>query len=81
MLVALGGKLAGYDGSFDFSSGGNYEGKVNYVIMRMFVATFGTFVVPLAYLTAIQLRFQQSTAVMVGVMALFGNSYFFGGRI
>lgn len=73
MLVALGGKLAGYDGSFDFASGGQYEGKVNYKIMRMFVASFGTMVVPLSYLTAIQLRFQHTTALLVAVMTLFGK--------
>lgn len=41
MLVALGGYLAGYQGDFDFGSGGEYADKVNYVFMRMFVASFG----------------------------------------
>lgn len=72
MLVALAGYLAGYDGSFDFASGGDYTDKVNYVFMRMFVASFGAMIVPLAYLTAIQLRFRQSTAILVASMMLLG---------
>lgn len=72
MLIALGGKLAGYNGSFDFGSGSDYEGKVDYAFMRMFVASFGAMIVPLSYLTAIQLRFRQSTALLVGAMMLFG---------
>lgn len=73
MLVALGGKLAGYDGTFDFSSGGDYTTKVNYVPMRMFVASFGAMIVPLAYMTCIQLRFRQSTSILVALMMLFGK--------
>lgn len=76
MLVALGGKLAGYDGTFDFASGGDYGDKVNYVPMRMFVAAFGAMIVPLAYLTAIQLRWRRSTAILVGAMTLFGRRAF-----
>lgn len=74
MLVALGGKLAGYDGSFDFASGGDYAGKVNYVVMRLFVASFGAMIVPLAYMAAIQLRFRHSTAILVAAMTLLGMS-------
>lgn len=77
MLVALGGWIAGYDGSFDFSSGGDYGDKVNYVLMRMFVASFGTLIVPLSYLTSLQLRFRHSTALMVAAMTLFGNLLLF----
>lgn len=76
MLVALCGKLAGYDGQFDFSSGGNYDGKVPYVLMRMFVASFGALVVPLSYIAAIQMRFSQVTSLLVAFMALFGTLWF-----
>lgn len=75
MLVGLGGLIAGHDGTFDFSSGGSYAGKVNYVIWRMFVASFGTTIVPLAYLTALQLRLHHTTAVLVATSMLLENGF------
>ncbi|KAI0226573.1 Protein O-mannosyltransferase 2 [Massospora cicadina] len=54
MLVALGGKLAGYDGTFKFE-GDAYNDTINYVAMRIFHATFGVALVPIAYLTALEL--------------------------
>lgn len=74
MLVALGGWLAGYDGSFDFGSGGDYKDQVPYVMMRVFVASFGTFVVPLSYLTALQLRLHHHTALLVAALSLLGTA-------
>lgn len=71
--MALGGYLAGYRGDFDFGSGGAYEDKVNYVAMRMFVAAFGTMIVPLSYMTAIQLRFSETAAILVGLTTLLGE--------
>ena len=75
MLVALGGKLAGYDGSFDFGSGGDYPDTVPYVGMRMFVAAFGTLIVPLNYMTAVQLRLGKWATLLVAAMTLFDNGF------
>lgn len=74
MLVALGGYLAGVDKTFEFPSGTAYPEGFNYVGMRMFVAAFGTLVVPFTYLTAIQLRFSKKTSYLCAAMALFGTT-------
>ncbi|CAJ0841330.1 938_t:CDS:10 [Entrophospora sp. SA101] len=42
MLVGLAGLLAGYNGHFDFPSGEKYPDDVNYVFMRVFLASFDT---------------------------------------
>jgi dolichyl-phosphate-mannose-protein mannosyltransferase len=75
MLVALGGYLAGIDSSFEFPSGTAYPEGFNYVFMRMFVATFGTLIVPFTYLTAVQLRLGKYAAYLCAAMALFGKSH------
>lgn len=76
MLVALGGYLAGVDGSFEFPSGTPYPEGFNYVFMRMFVAAFGTLIVPFTYLTAVQLRLGKYAAYLCATMALFGIKYY-----
>lgn len=73
MLVAVGGLVAGYDGSFAFASGADYPLGLHYGIMRMFVASFGAMIVPLVYIAAVQLRFRQPTAILVTLMTLFGK--------
>lgn len=75
MLVGLAGYLAGYDGSFEFASGSDYISTVNYVGIRMFLACFSAFSVPFAYLTAVQLKFNQAACVLVGLMTLAGNKF------
>lgn len=71
MLVAAAGWLAGWDGTgFDFGSGKKYDGHVDYVAMRVFVALFGAAVVPLTYVTALQLRMRHATAVLTATMVL-----------
>lgn len=74
MLVAAGGLVAGYDGSFAFTSGTDYPPGLHYSIMRMFVASFGAMIVPLVYIAAIQLRLRQPTAILVALMTLFGRA-------
>lgn len=74
MLVAVGGLLAGYNGSFSFSSGAGYPPGLHYSIMRMFVASFGAMIVPLVYIAAIQLRLRQPAAILITLMTLFGKN-------
>ena len=73
MIVALAALLAGYDGSFDFSSGAKYPENVNYTFMRMFLASFGAWMVPLTYFTAIELGFSSHAVILVTLMVLLGN--------
>lgn len=75
MLVALGGYLAKVDGSYEFPSGSTYPDTFNYVAMRMFVAAFGTLIVPFTYLTAVQLRLGKWASYLVSAMALFENGF------
>ena len=73
MIVALAALLAGYDGGFDFTSGTKYPDNVNYTFMRMFLASFGAWMVPLAYFTAIELNFSQHAVFLVALMVLLGD--------
>ena len=73
MIVALAALLAGYDGGFDFTSGTKYPENVNYTFMRMFLASFGAWMVPLAYFTAIELNFSQHAVILAALMVLLGN--------
>lgn len=75
MLVGLSGYMAGYNGSFEFKSGDFYPPELNYTFMRVFNASFGALCVPLAYLTAKELRFRTQTVWLVTLMVLFENSY------
>ncbi|CAG8608238.1 6097_t:CDS:10 [Diversispora eburnea] len=77
MIVGLSGYLAGYNGSFDFGSGSAYPEHVNYSFMRVFLATFGAWMVPLAYFTAIELDFSQQSVFLVTLMVLFDSMLLF----
>jgi dolichyl-phosphate-mannose-protein mannosyltransferase len=73
MLVGLAGYMSGYNGTFSFQSGTVYPDWVNYVGMRMFLAFFGAMAVPLAYMTAVQLKLSEPACVLVGVCMLLGK--------
>ena len=73
MIVALAGLLAGYNGSFEFTSGAKYPEDVNYTFMRIFLASFGAWMVPLAYFTAVELDFSQHAVILVALMVLLGK--------
>jgi dolichyl-phosphate-mannose-protein mannosyltransferase len=72
MMLGFAGILAGYDGSWDFKSSSAYPPEVNFVVMRIFCAVFGAFMVPLAYLTAIQLKLSKPASILCAVMVLCG---------
>jgi dolichyl-phosphate-mannose-protein mannosyltransferase len=73
MLVGLAGYVAGYNGTYEFSSGQTYPGWVNYVGMRMFLASFSALSVPFSYMTAVQLGFGRPSAYLVGLLTLLGT--------
>ncbi|CAG8455171.1 13371_t:CDS:10 [Ambispora gerdemannii] len=75
MLVGLAGLLAGYDGSFEFKSGEVYPDNVNYTWMRIFLSSFGAWMVPLAYFTAIELDYSQQSAILVTLFVLLDTAY------
>ncbi|ORX97574.1 PMT-domain-containing protein [Basidiobolus meristosporus CBS 931.73] len=75
MLVALGGLISGYDGSFDFESGATYPENLHYGAMRSFTALFGAAMVPLAYLTAIEFKFSKKAAFLTALMVLLDIAY------
>ncbi|CCC70650.1 hypothetical protein NCAS_0F01660 [Naumovozyma castellii] len=75
MLVGLSGYLAGYNGSFDFSSGAEYPDYVDYVKMRIFNAAFSAMCVPVAYFTAKAIGFSIPTVWLFTITVLFENSY------
>jgi dolichyl-phosphate-mannose-protein mannosyltransferase len=73
MIVALAGLLAGYDGSFSFEPATKYPENVNYTVMRLFLASFGAGMVPLAYYTTSELRFSSQAVILVTLMVLLGK--------
>jgi dolichyl-phosphate-mannose-protein mannosyltransferase len=73
MIVALGGLLAGYDGSFSFEPASKYPENVNYTFMRLFLASFGAWMVPLAYYTTRELHFSSQATILVTLMVLLGR--------
>lgn len=75
MLIGLGGWLSGYNGTFSFDSGAKYPEWVNYVGMRMFVASFGALVVPLAYAIAVQIGLSPCASILVGFSCAFDNGF------
>lgn len=73
ILVGFSGWLAGYNGSFGFESGEVYPAEVNYGVMRLFNAFFGAMMVPLAYLTSVQLKMSTIASVLAATMVLLGK--------
>ncbi|GES85978.1 glycosyltransferase family 39 protein [Rhizophagus clarus] len=75
MIVALAGLLAGYDGSFSFEPSSKYPENVNYTFMRLFLASFGAWMVPLAYYTARELHFSNQAIILITLMVLLDTAY------
>ncbi|KAJ3225723.1 Protein O-mannosyltransferase 2 [Clydaea vesicula] len=74
MLLGLSGVFAGYNGSFPFESGAVYPPELNYTVMRIFSASYGAMMVPMAYFTAIQLKMSHSAATLAAVMVLLDSA-------
>jgi dolichyl-phosphate-mannose-protein mannosyltransferase len=74
MLVAFGGLLANYNGSFEFESGKPYPDDLNYTTMRVFLSLFGSAVVPLAYLTCLELGLSKKSSLLAALLVLFDNA-------
>ncbi|XP_045776748.1 protein O-mannosyl-transferase 2 [Maniola jurtina] len=51
MLIALSGKLTGYDGTFHFEKPGSKFDGARYEGMRIFCTTLGALIIPLTFLT------------------------------
>ncbi|KAF9001718.1 dolichyl-phosphate-mannose-protein mannosyltransferase [Cyathus striatus] len=71
MLVGLAGLLAGYDGHFEFKSGEKYPDHVPYTAMRVLLASFGVGMVPLSWLTAVELGMSTWACHLTALMVLF----------
>jgi len=70
MLVGLAGALTGFDGSFDYPSGAVYPDQVPFHAMRVLLALPGVAMVPLAWGTAVELRFTKWSKHIVTLMVL-----------
>ncbi|ORZ24145.1 Dolichyl-phosphate-mannose-protein mannosyltransferase-domain-containing protein [Absidia repens] len=75
LLVAASGWLANFDGGFKFDSGKEYPEGMDYRTMRIFNATWGALVVPLAYLTARQAHMSRLGCILAAMMVLFDTAY------
>lgn len=73
ILVGFSGWLGGYNGSFNFDSGATYPAHVNYGAMRIFNAAFGALMVPVAYLTCVQLKMSTKASLLAATMILLGK--------
>lgn len=73
ILVGFSGWIGGYNGSFGFDSGATYPEDVNYACMRIFNAFFGAMMVPVAYLTAVQLKMSLKASILAATMVLLGK--------
>ncbi|KAI7831049.1 Dolichyl-phosphate-mannose-protein mannosyltransferase-domain-containing protein [Kickxella alabastrina] len=75
MMFAAAGKLAGYDGVFDFKSIGlNYAAAgVPYVGMRLMPALLGALTVPATYVTARACGYAVDTGVLAALLVCFEN--------
>ncbi|KAI8365029.1 Dolichyl-phosphate-mannose-protein mannosyltransferase-domain-containing protein [Choanephora cucurbitarum] len=74
MLVGLSGVLANYNGSFSFESGSSYPEGMDIATMRLFSATWGVMLVPLAYGTARYLNFSTKSSLLAATMVLLDNA-------
>lgn len=71
MLIGLAGYLSGYDGTFLFQKpGDNYEHH-SYIGMRGFCAFLGSLLIPLAYLTVLELSKSLPAALLTAALLIF----------
>jgi dolichyl-phosphate-mannose-protein mannosyltransferase len=75
ILVGFAGLLSGYTGDFGFESGAKYPPTLNYTMMRVILSLYGSLMVPLAYLTCIELGLRRRTAVLAALLVMCDNAY------
>uniref|UniRef100_A0A8B9FE39 Protein O-mannosyl-transferase 2 n=1 Tax=Amazona collaria TaxID=241587 RepID=A0A8B9FE39_9PSIT len=71
MLIGLAGYLSGYDGTFPFQKPGDRYEQHNYVGMRGFCAFLGSCLVPLVYLTVLELSKSLPAALLTAFLLIF----------
>ncbi|CAK1549544.1 unnamed protein product [Leptosia nina] len=69
MLIALSGKLTGYDGNFPFDKPGDKYDGARYEGMRIFCATLGALIIPLTFLTLWEMT-KSIDSTLIGTMLL-----------
>ncbi|KAJ2068714.1 Protein O-mannosyltransferase 2, partial [Coemansia sp. S2] len=74
MLVALAQTLAGFNGSYDLKNASKYPDHIDYTTMRVQIAMYGIALVPLAYLTCLQLRMSRPMSILAASFVLLDNA-------
>ncbi|XP_061722029.1 protein O-mannosyl-transferase 2 [Cydia pomonella] len=69
MLIALSGKLTGYDGTFPFDKPGDKYDGAKYEGMRIFCTTLGALVIPLTFLSLWEMT-KSLDSTFIGTMLL-----------
>ncbi|XP_047287272.1 protein O-mannosyl-transferase 2 isoform X6 [Homo sapiens] len=75
MLIGLAGYLSGYDGTFLFQKPGDKYEHHSYMGMRGFCAFLGSWLVPFAYLTVLDLSKSLSAALLTAALLTFDLAY------
>ncbi|KAI9099505.1 Dolichyl-phosphate-mannose-protein mannosyltransferase-domain-containing protein [Phlyctochytrium arcticum] len=75
MINGMAGLVAGFNGTFEFESGHKYPEDLNYSVMRVVNALFGAGMVPIAYLTAVQLHFSKAACALMAIMVLCDTAF------
>ncbi|OBS79041.1 hypothetical protein A6R68_18580 [Neotoma lepida] len=76
MLIGLAGYLSGYDGTFLFEKPGDSYEHHSYMGMRGFCAFLGSWLIPFAYLTVLDLSKSFPAALLTAALLTFASSCF-----
>ncbi|RWS05915.1 protein O-mannosyl-transferase 2-like protein, partial [Dinothrombium tinctorium] len=71
MLIALSGKLTGYNGTFAFNKPGDKYEDHNYVGMRVFCASLGAMVIPFCFIAVYEISQSLSAAILASAFVTF----------
>uniref|UniRef100_G3VYB7 Dolichyl-phosphate-mannose--protein mannosyltransferase n=1 Tax=Sarcophilus harrisii TaxID=9305 RepID=G3VYB7_SARHA len=71
MLIGLAGYLSGYDGTFPFQKPGDKYKHHNYIGMRGLCAFLGSWLIPFAYLTVLELSKSRPAALLTAALFTF----------
>ncbi|PVU93776.1 hypothetical protein BB559_003168 [Furculomyces boomerangus] len=72
MLVSLAEAVAGHNGTFEFK--GKYPEYLNFTLMRMQIAGYGILIIPMAYLTLLNLGVSRKYSLLGAWFVLFDNA-------